>query len=122
MRSFLALLLVPFFAFAQTAITTIFPADSVPLSPEALKLRLMGNSFLADPASGAQLLIQYKESYAFVNSGNFSDSGIWSVQDSKVCVEWRKLATNCSEIRTLGDVLLIKRVSNGEIMVLRLRT
>ena len=122
MRSFLAFLLVPFFAFAQTAITTTFPADSVALSPEALKLRLTGNSFLADPASGAQLMLQYKENYAFVNSGNFSDSGKWYVQDSKVCVEWRKLATNCSEFRTLGDVLLVKRVSNGEIMVMRLRT
>lgn len=122
MRSFLAFLLVPFFAFAQTAITTTFPADSVALSPEALKLRLTGNSFLADPASGAQLILQYKESYAFVNSGNFSDSGKWYVQESKVCVEWRKLPANCSEIRALGDVLLVKRVSNGEIMVMRLRT
>lgn len=121
MRSFLMLLFVPFFAFAQTAVTTTFPADAVALSPEALKLRLMGNSFLADPFSGAQLQLQYKESYAFVNAGNFSDSGKWKVEESAVCVEWRKVAHSCSEIRAHGDVLLVKRSSNGEIMIMKLR-
>jgi hypothetical protein len=119
MWKFLALLLAPAAALAQAPVPTAFPSESAPLAPEALKQRLTGKVFLANPVTGTPLRVEYRDVYAFVNVGNFSDSGKWRVEGSSVCVDWKKAPASCSEARLAGDILYIKRASNGEIVAMQ---
>lgn len=118
MLKLLALLLAPVAALAQAPVPTEFQSDAVPLASEALKQRLTGKVFLVSPVIGAPLRVEYRDTYAFVNVGNFSDSGKWRVEGSSVCVDWKKAPPSCSDARLTGDILYVKRTSNGEIVAM----
>ena len=118
MRTLLILLFAPAFAAAQASFPTEWPSGSQLLSADALRLRLIGKTFVGKPVTGSDVRIQYQETYAYINVGDFSDSGTWRTEGSAVCNEWRKIRPACSEMRALGDDLYVKRANNGEIMSL----
>ncbi len=119
MKNTVALLLaVPAVALAQANFPTEFPSDSVPLTQEDLKKRLTGKTFVSKPASGSDIRVQYRDTYAYINIGNMSDTGTWRVEGSSVCYEWRQIRPSCSEVRIAGGVLHLKRANNGEILTL----
>jgi hypothetical protein len=114
-------LLLPTLAPAQPALQTEFPPAAAPLAPDALKQLLTGKVFTVNPASGPEMRLEYRDSYAYVNVGNRSDSGKWRVEGSAACIDWKVFPPGCSEFRLLGDVLYTKRASNGEVVVMRPR-
>ncbi len=120
MKSLLSLAL--FFtvsASAQTAIPMEFPSDSVPLSTPALTEKLSGKVFSAKMADGRDWRYQFKGDYFYFNvSTGHNDSGTWRIEGSSLCLNLKRSAASCSELRVVGDVLLIKRASNGEVATL----
>jgi hypothetical protein len=118
MKKLLALLAAPTIALAQASFPTEWPAGSQPLAADALKQRLVGKTFVAKPVIGAEVRVEYQETYAYLNVGGTSDSGKWRTEGSTVCNDWRNLRAACSEFRLLGEVLYVKRANNGEIMPL----
>lgn len=101
---------------AQAPLATEFPAGAVALDPQALKTLLLGKVATTQVATGPVLKVTYKDTYAFLNAGNFTDSGKWRVEGSSVCIDWQKIKPSCTEVRTVGDVIYIKRSSNGEVV------
>ena len=120
MRSFIALLLVPLGALAQTEVPTEFPADASPAAAGSLRALLAGNVFHVRPADGSSWRIDYRTNgYAFLDTGSgFRDSGVWRVEDGRLCTDWHKASSGCSEARLKGSSIYIKRASNGEVVVL----
>ena len=118
MRTFLALMLAPAAALAQSSYPTDFPSGAEPLTQEALKHRLTGKTFVAKPTVGDEVRTEYQDTFAYINVGGTSDSGKWRIEGSSICVEWRKIRPSCSEMRLAGDVLFVKRANNGEVMAL----
>lgn len=119
MRSFIALSLIPLGALAQSALPTEFPADARPAAASDLRTLLAGNAFHVRPAEGTSWRIDYKSNgYAFLDTGSgFRDSGVWRVEDGRLCTEWRKARSGCSEVRVQGDAIYVKRASNGEVLL-----
>ena len=106
--------------FAQTAATE-FPSDAAPLSVAALQESFAGKEYSVKPTNGSGWSWQFKSDGSFyLASGSFSDVGKWSVQESKLCTEGRRIATSCNEIRQAGSVLYMKR-DNGEVVKLTLK-
>jgi hypothetical protein len=118
MRILPLILVAPTLALAQAAFPTDWPSGAQPLAPEALRQRLVGKTFVAKPATGSDVRTEYQDTYAYINVGDTSDSGRWKAEGSAVCVEWKKLRPSCSEIRLAGEMLYVKRASNGEVMAL----
>ena len=108
--------LAPALVCAQAGFPTEFAADAVPLQPDELQKRLTGRVAQMKYANGADVRLEFKDTYAFVNSGNNSDSGKWRVDGTKLCTEWQRFPSGCSEVRAKGDLLYVKRVMNGEIV------
>jgi hypothetical protein len=101
---------------AMPAFAADFPSDAQPVSADALKSRLSDKVFGAKMANGTVWRLEYKANgYLFVNAGPVSDSGKWRVEEGKVCADMQKSGSACSEFRILGEALLMKRASNGEI-------
>ena len=115
-RPLFATALVPLAVLAQGSFPTEFPVGSAPFEATALKEFLTGKTFSAKPVVGSEFRIQYKDSYAFFNSGTTSDSGRWRTEGSSVCNEWKTFRASCSEMRISGQVLYVKRASNGEVV------
>ena len=116
MRILLTLVAAPFIAAAQIAFPTEWPSGAESLSPEALRQQLVGKTFVAKSVTSLDVRTEYRETFAYINVGNTSDSGRWRTEGSAVCNEWRNLRPACSEIRALGEALYVKRANNGEIM------
>ena len=108
--------LVPIVAFAQSSFPTEFPEGSTPVEATALRQLLAGKTFTVKPTVGSELRIQYKESYAYLNTSGTNDSGRWRTEGSTVCYEWKTIRPSCSEVRLLGQVLYVKRANNGEVV------
>ncbi len=106
-------------AFAA-AMSTNFPAGSTELPAEVLKSDLADKTFIVQPAQGPSWRWQLKgDGYYFVNIGNFSDSGTWSVKGSALCSAGRKVATGtCNDVRIKDGALYLKRDS-GEVVELQ---
>ena len=119
MRPFWLFVFVPVIALAQAAMPTEFPSDSTPFTAEALKERVTGQTFTFKPLAGDVVRIQYQGTYAFFNVGSVSDSGKWRVEGSSVCYEWKKFPGGCSEHRSVGGIVYVKRFSTGEVVVLQ---
>jgi len=101
--------------FAQTP-QADFPVDAAPLKASELQDRLSGKVYSVKPADGAVWRWEFKSGGTFfITIGRYSDSGKWSIEDSKVCSEGRKIAASCNEIRQRDGVLMLKRDS-GEIV------
>jgi hypothetical protein len=120
-HALLLCLLLPTLAPAQPALQTEFPPAATPLASEALKKLLTGRTFLITPAAGAEMRLEYRDAYAYINIGNRSDSGKWRVEGSAACIDWQVFPAGCSEVRVAGDVIYTKRASNGEVVVMRPR-
>jgi hypothetical protein len=119
-RSLLIALFATSKVLAQTA-STEFPSDAAPLASAALQQVLAGKEYSVKPATGFGWRWQFKDDGSFyLMSGSFTDTGKWSVQESKLCTEGRKVTASCNEIRQGGSTLYMKRDS-GEIVKLQLQ-
>ena len=118
MRLLLALLIAPGIAAAQASFPTEWPSDAQALSPDVLRQRLIGKTFIAKSLTSPDVRTQYQDTTVYLNVGNTSDVGTWRTEGSSVCAEWRRLRAACSEIRAVGETLYVKRANNGEIMVM----
>lgn len=120
MRSLIPLLIMPIAVVAQTSLPTEFPTDSVTLAPEVLTQRLVGKVFKVKPADGTTWRLEYKDSgYAFLDtSRGYRDTGKWRVEGTQLCADWQRSPSGCSETRAKGDVIYLKRISNGEVVAL----
>jgi len=105
---------------AQTP-PTEFPGDAAPLTVALLKEAFAGKEYAVKPMAGNGWSWQFKADGTFyLFSGSFSDVGKWTVEESKLCTEGRKIATSCNEIRQAGSMLYMKR-DNGEVVKLSLK-
>lgn len=120
MRALLSALLLPLSAMAQSAMPTEFPADTAPISDEALTERMAGKVYRAKLTDGATWRLEYKKNgYVFLNTGSgLSDSGKWSAKQGQLCSEWNRIPSSCQETRTNIEAVFIKR-ANGEVVALR---
>ncbi len=103
------------------AAPTAFPEGATPLTPAALSQKLSGQTYVSKPKTDAEVRIQYRGDYAYINVGSASDSGKWRVEGSAICMEWRNFKHSCSEVRQVGDVLYVKRANNGEVMLMTVK-
>ena len=120
MRTLLVLALLPPAAYGQASLPTDFPPDSSAISADALRERMAGKVFRVKPADGTTWRLEYKESgYAFLDtSRGAKDTGKWSTQDSKLCHEWQRVPSGCSDARMKDSVIYLKRSTNGEVVAL----
>lgn len=119
MKVLLAVILVAFTSAAWAhKVTTVFSSGAAPLAPDALKLALEGKAFTAQPAQGPRWHLGYRQDGAFtVIAGDFADEGRWTVGDSAVCTEGKKLKYLCNALRAKGGLLFLQR-KDGEVMQL----
>ncbi len=117
--SILSLLVAPMSVMAQSALPTEFPADSTPLTGEALQPRLSGKVFAVKTADGSIWRLEYKSNgYLFVEtSRGFRDTGTWRVEGDQACGNWQKAGRSCSAFRVKDDGLFARR-SSGEVIQL----
>ena len=59
-------------------------------------------------------------SYMEMSRGR-SSNGKWRIDDGKLCTELYTANSGCNEVRTQGELLYYKRITNGEIVTLKLR-
>lgn len=111
-----SLVLSPLVCLAQDSFPTVFPDGARPLESAVLQQKLTGKVASLTYANGIKVRVEYKTDYAFVNTRNASDSGKWRVEGSAMCFDWQRFPPGCSEVRSVGDVLFLKRVTNGEIV------
>lgn len=121
MRALFSVLLLPLSVTAQSAMPTEFPADTVVLAADVLQQRMAGKVYKAKLTDGATWRLEYKDNgYIFLNTGSgFSDSGKWSVKGEKLCSEWTRAPSGCSETRANNEAVYIKRNTTGEVVALR---
>ena len=121
-----AIVLFPFMAVAQTAPTAStpappadFPADASAPPATALRDRLAGKVIRAQPVQGPGWRIDMKGSgWAFIDLTNGGrDTGRWRTEDGKLCFDWQRFPSSCSEVRVAGERVLLKR-TNGEIVAI----
>ncbi len=120
MQRWMAFVLVPTCVLAQGALPTEFPPDATALSGDALGERVKGKVFNAKPVQGPSWKLEYRANgYVFLEtSSGYRDTGTWSIDGEKLCGHWQKLGSSCSLARVKGDVVYIKRVSNGEVVAM----
>jgi hypothetical protein len=104
-------------AFAQGTPSTDYPEGSEPLPTEALRKALSGKAFNLKSAARGSIRLQFDENgYAFVDAGpEGRDSGKWNVIDSKLCTDWRRAASGCTDARIKEGVIYIRRLDTGEV-------
>lgn len=91
------------------------PADAAPLEPDALRARMADHTFGATLSNGARVEVQYKANgMAFAQgkgagAGAASDTGKWHVDGTRLCLEWRKSANGCYEMRDAAGTLYLLR-------------
>ncbi len=102
---------------AQEVASTAFPEGSAPLATEALRKALSGKVFTSKSSDGTSIRFEFQDSgHAFLDaSTGFRDNGKWSVVDSKLCAEWKKAVSGCTEARVSDGVVYFKRLTNGEV-------
>jgi hypothetical protein len=114
------LLAVAFASLAQ--MPTAFPPDTEAVTAELFEQRFAGRSLEGVRADGTSFRIDPGKdgSYAEMSRGN-SANGKWRIDDGKFCTELYRASSGCNEVRAQGEVLYYKRISNGEVVALRLR-
>lgn len=109
--------LSPIICSAEAAMPVEFPAEAQALSDQQLKERLSGHSFKASLKDGTGWRLQFKGGYIFVDiSSGARDTGTWNIKDGKLCTEYQKFPSGCSEVRSLVKDVYLKRGSSGEIV------
>lgn len=114
-------MVLPTLAVAQAGFPTEFPEGAVVVAPAELQKRLTGQVIHMTYANGAQVRLEYKDTYAYLNVGNASDSGKWRTEGSQVCIDWARFPAGCFEVRDVKGVLYAKRMTNGEIVAMPLK-
>jgi hypothetical protein len=114
-------LMVPVLAMAQAGFPTEFAEGAAVLAPAELQKRLTGQVVNMTYANGAKVRVEYKDSYAYLNTGNAQDSGKWRVEGSQVCIDWARFNPVCFEVRDVKGALYAKRAANGEIVAMPLQ-
>ena len=109
---------LPVWALAQAPFATDFPGGAAVVAADDLQKKLTGRVFQMKYANGTDVRLEFKDTYAYVNSGSSSDSGKWRTEGSKLCIEWQRFPSGCSEVRTVAEALYLKRFANGEIVQL----
>ena len=106
------------FAQAQTSnLLTEFPAGAQPVAAQALKDRLSDHVFKARLQDGSGWRLQFKGNYLFLNlSSGASDTGTWRTEDNKLCVEYQRFPSGCSEMRASEKEVFLKRSASGEVV------
>lgn len=122
MRKWVAsVLCVPVWAFAQVDFPKEFPAGAAVVEAAELQKKLTGRVAEMTYADRAEVRVEYRDTYAYLNVGQTSDTGKWRVDGSQVCIDWRRFSLVCFEVRAVGDTLYAKRAVNGEIVQMRLK-
>ena len=107
---------------AQQAVPTEFPPGAVSMTAEQLRSRLADRVFDAKMTDGGAWWYEYKSNGDFaMDTSRARDKGKWRTEGGKICVELQRFGSSCSEMRLVGDVLYLKRASNGEVVALRPR-
>ena len=103
--------------------TANFPSEAQPMPAKALHERLSGKAFVGY-SMGMGWETRHHEDGRFqmrLTNGE-SDQGRWRTEDSRVCWEFEgKFPSGCSEVRADARQLYLKRVSTGEIVVMKPR-
>lgn len=93
-----------------------FPDGAASISANELQQKLAGKRFTMNLADGTIWRVEYKTTGAFLfNSGNFSDTGDWNVEEGRLCSKGRKIGASCNDVRAKDGTLYLKR-DNGEIV------
>lgn len=116
----IALLALAFESLAQTPME--FPAGSEPVTPDGFEQKFAGRSLEGTRADGSSFRIDPAKdgAYTEMSRGN-SANGKWRIDDGKFCTEMYRTSSACNEVRMVGDVLYYKRITNGEVVALKLR-
>lgn len=114
-------LMVPVLAVAQAGFPTEFPEGAAVLAPVELQKRLTGQVTHMTYANGTKVRVEYKDTYAYLNTGNAQDSGKWRTEGSQVCIDWTRFNAVCFEVRDVKGALYAKRTTNGEIVAMPLQ-
>lgn len=110
-----ALALATSCSIAQTTVVD-FQDGAALLTEEELKAAVTGKVLTATDAKGTRWRLQFNANgYFFINVGNFSDSGKWSVKDTTICTVPSRIRAYCNHYRSKDGRLLMKRES-GEII------
>lgn len=101
--------------------TIEFPPEAQPIVAQALKDRLSGRVFKARLHDHTGWRLQFKGDFVFVNiSSGASDSGRWRTEDGRLCVDYQRFPSGCSDIRASDSRLFLQRASTGEVVALNL--
>jgi hypothetical protein len=114
-------------ATAQTAPTT-FPADAVPITREAYEQHVAGRSFSGPIAAGGYWRYDFSRDGRFAwyltngTGGGRIDTGkVRLIEGNRFCGDLdapTASPSTCNDVRLKDDLLLYKRVSNGEVVTL----
>ncbi len=111
----LSLLLATAWAWAQSPATE-FPDGTAVVAPDALKDAVADKVFAVKASKGPTWRWQFNANgFFYINIGNFSDSGKWTVKDSALCTEGKQIKASCNEVRARGAELYLKR-DNGDVV------
>lgn len=109
-------------ALAQApAVPVEFPQEAMPLTTEALKVRLAGRVFKARPAVGGWFRLEYRANgqYFLNTDRGVNSTGTWRVDGSILCTDRPGAPESCGEARAAGDTLYVKRsTAPGEVLKL----
>lgn len=96
-----------------------FPPEAEPIVAQALKSHLAGRVFKARLYDHTGWRLQFKGDFIFVNiSSGASDSGRWRTEDGRLCVDYQRFPSGCSDIRASDSRIYLKRASTGEVVTL----
>lgn len=94
-----------------------FPAGATVPTAAELSGTLANKVWQAQFANGQKARYQFKGDYLYVDlSSGASDTGKWSVEDGRLCAEFRRFNSGCSDVRMQEGKVWFKRASNGEIV------
>lgn len=108
-------------AFAQAQ---DFPPDARALNAAELSERLNGHIWDARLADGSTWRMDFKSTSGYVfmdTSRGQRDTGKWRAEDGRVCFEFRRFPSGCSEWRDAAGQLYLKRSTTGEVVPLQKR-
>ncbi len=73
------------------------------------------------PFSGPSWRLQFNgNGYAFINLGNgASDKGRWRIEDGRLCIDWDRFNSGCSEVRLQNETIYLKRGTTGEVVMMK---
>lgn len=98
---------------------TEFPPEAQPILAQALKDRLHGRVFKARLHDRSGWRLQFKGDFVFVNiSSGASDTGRWRTEDGRLCVDYQRFPSGCSDIRASDSMIFLQRASTREVVAL----